>query len=399
MAEPREARSYRLGFGITAWKIGLVGTFIGSILVIRTLVAYSWDPTIFLAFGEEADETLSYGRALLHEVDPRPALGHDGKFFFALANDPFLLDPEDHAAVLDRPTYRAQRMLYPTLAGGFGLFPPRWVMWGMIVVNVLALGAGTWVTARYVEAMGGSPWWGLSFALNPGVLSEVTISGAGVLALALALAGVWLLRRNSWVGATTAFTLAVLSREVYLLAVLGAGLWLWKRDRRRSVLMTGIPLVAAGLWAAYVRWRLADLPTSSPTIQEIGWPLQGIVQAFGGWLRDPFDLTVGLVVAVVAALTIIRTVRMPTLLDLTTVGFAVMVFFLTRQVWQSYFDISRAIAPVLTSWVLSALRHTQATLPSANPLIDWPRCRRSRSTPTSPRPGTSPRRSPRWPKG
>lgn len=353
MAEP-VGRPERGSFGVTVCKIGFVGALIGAALVFRTLAAYSWDPTIFLAFGEEAIETLTYGETLLDGVEARPALGHDGKFFFALANDPFLLDPETHAAVLDRPTYRAQRMLYPTLAGGFGLFPPRGVMWGMIVVNVLALGFGSWVTARYVEEMGGSPWWGLSFALNPGVLSEVTISGAGVLALALALAGIFLLRRDNWVGATTAFTLAVLSREVYLLAVSGAGLWLWNRNRRQAVLMTGTPLVAAGLWAVYVRWRLADIPARSATIQEIGWPLQGIVEAFGGWLTDPFDLLVGLVVLAVAGLAVLRTIRSPGLLNVATVGFAVMVFFLTRQVWQNYFDISRAIAPVLTSWVLSA---------------------------------------------
>src|SRR5690606_19508433 len=127
---------------------------------IRVLAETGWDATVFVAFGEEATPTREYAEERLGEVFLRRAQGHDGKFFFVQSNDPWVIDPEENALVLDRPLYRSQRMLYPALAGGGGLFGPETIVWAMLVVNLLAMGVGTWVTARIAMEMGGSPWWG-----------------------------------------------------------------------------------------------------------------------------------------------------------------------------------------------------------------------------------------------
>ena len=159
-------------------------------IAVRVLAEVDWDPTIFVAFGEEATPTREYAEERLGDVYLRPAQGHDGKFFFVQSNDPWVLDPEENALVLDRPLYRSQRMLYPLLAGGGGLFGSETITWSMLVVNVLAMGAGTWVVARIAMEMGGSPWWGLAFALNLGFISEVNIGGAGVVAAVAAFGAV-----------------------------------------------------------------------------------------------------------------------------------------------------------------------------------------------------------------
>ena len=90
----------------------------------------------------------------------RGDLGHDGRFFFVQGNDPWVLEPEVNAVVLDRPLYRSQRMFYPLLAGGFGLFSPEGVVWGLLVVNVIAMGLGTWAVAVLAVEMGLSSWSG-----------------------------------------------------------------------------------------------------------------------------------------------------------------------------------------------------------------------------------------------
>ena len=57
--------------------------------------------------------------------------------------DPLFLNPDDHARFLDRPTYRSQRMLYPTLAGlARPLSGPDGVAWALAGLNVLAFGVG-----------------------------------------------------------------------------------------------------------------------------------------------------------------------------------------------------------------------------------------------------------------
>src|SRR5918996_1092055 len=113
--------------------VGVVGLAIAVFLALRVLVPNEMDPTIFVAFGEDSQTQTNYARSLLGEITTRRDLGHDGKFFFAQANDPWYLSPEQHAVVLDRPIYRAQRMLFPMVAGGFGLFPPGAVVWAMLL--------------------------------------------------------------------------------------------------------------------------------------------------------------------------------------------------------------------------------------------------------------------------
>ena len=92
-----------------------------------------------------------------------------------------------NAVVLDRPLYRSQRMFYPLQAGGLGLFSAEGVVWGLLVVNVIAMGLGTWAVAVLAVEMGLSSWWGLAFLLNIGLVSELNIGGAGIVAAAAAL--------------------------------------------------------------------------------------------------------------------------------------------------------------------------------------------------------------------
>ena len=170
---------------------------VGGLLAVRLLAVSDWDPTAFTAFGDESTAITSYAEDLLgREVLTREFQGHDGKFFFVQSNDPWIIDPDENAQVLDRPLYRSQRMLYPVLAGGGGLFGPEAVVWAMLVVNLIAMGVGTWVTSQIAIEMGGSPWWGLAFALNLGFISEINIGGAGVVAAAAAFGAVLMFMRE-----------------------------------------------------------------------------------------------------------------------------------------------------------------------------------------------------------
>ena len=195
--------------------IALVGTGIAAALAVRLLVPHDWDPSAFIAFGKEATANLDYGRALLgDDVVVREQQGHDGKFFFVLANDPLILDSAADPALLDRPAYRAQRIGYPAIAGAFGTLPPEAIAWGLVIVNVVFLGLGTYATAGLAASYGASPWVGLAFPLSLGMISELYIDGAGIVAQALGVGGVWLADRRRWGWATAAFAAAALAREV-----------------------------------------------------------------------------------------------------------------------------------------------------------------------------------------
>lgn len=332
--------------------VGLTALAISALLAVRVLSSVDWDPTIFVAFGEDAGPTREYAEERLGEVFLRPAQGHDGKFFFVQANDPWVIDPETNAEVLDRPLYRSQRMLYPLLAGGAGFFTPEVIVWAMLAVNVLAMGVGTWATAEVAMEMRGSAWWGLAFALNLGFISEVNIGGAGVVAAVAAFGGVLMLMKNRVVWGIGLMAVAALAREAMLITAAGTALWLWMEHRRRTAVVTAmVPGLAVVAWAAYLRIRIGEGVVMSQ-VQEIGLPFVGFVDAFRSWLGDPINLAVGVVMMVLFLLFTRRVLLSRHIVGWAFLGFVLLGIVFTEQVWRSYFDITRAVAPIITSFVL-----------------------------------------------
>ncbi len=338
-----------------ALLVGMVGLLLASGVALRVLSAADWDATIFVAFGEDAAPTREYAEERLGDVWLRTVQGHDGKFFFVQANDPWVIDPQENALVLDRPLYRSQRMLYPALAGVGGLLPPAGVVWGLLIVNLLAMGFGTWAVARLALEMDGSVWWGLAFTLNLGFISEMTISGAGVVSASLAFLALVMVSKDRIWAAVALLSLAGLAREAMLIAAAGTAFWLWRKAKRRDAVgVFVIPTVVAAIWALYLRIRIG-LEPGVDQVQEIGLPLQGFIQAFANWIDDPFNLVVGVSMLLVMALFTLRTLASSHLVGWAFLGFVLLGVLFTKQVWNSWFDISRAIAPVVTGYVLLLL--------------------------------------------
>jgi hypothetical protein len=333
--------------------VGLLAVALTSLFSLRVLSAVDWDATVFAGFGEAATPTLEYAEEKLGPVFRRSGQGHDGKYFFVQAIDPWILHPEANAQVLDRPLYRSQRMLYPALAGAGGTFNPDLIVWGLLVTNILALGAGTWATALIAQSMGVSPWWGLAFALNPGFISEMIIDGAGIVAAAAAFGAVALILRHRLGLAILLLVLAALTREAMLIAAFGTGWWLWRhREKpREAVIVASAPIAAVALWALYLRWRIGwDAGVSE--VEEIGWPFVGFVQAVETWTANPLSLLIGFVLLALLLVYGRRVLVSGDLVGWAFVGFVALGVIFTEQVWANYYDITRAVAPVITAFVL-----------------------------------------------
>jgi hypothetical protein len=325
------------------------------------------DPTVMLAQGADASVQLDYAESRLgRSIVARPELGHDGKFFFIQANDPFLLDPENNAAFLDRPLYRSQRMLYPALASVFGLMPASAIVWGLIAVNVLAVVVGSAVTAELASVVGTNRLLGVSFLINPGVVAEVDIDGAGAIAFALGIAGLLCVVRKRFWAATALLSLAVLSRETMILMALGLliGIWIYFRSWKAQILV--VPALVAGLWRL-----LASSSLDAGGIDRIGGyaaygaaldlPLRGFVQAIPYWGGSPIDLvfTIALLVFVVLGFT--RAVLSPSLIGWSAIPFALLPIFISIHVWIEPFDIARTMIPIFTIYPLLAFSSSKAT--------------------------------------
>jgi hypothetical protein len=252
-------------------------------------------------------------------------------------------------------------MLYPLIASSGNLFGEWGLVWGLLIVNVIAVALGTWVIAKVALELGISAWYGLAFTLNPGVLYEVSLDGAGVVAWALAAAGILAVMKGREGVAVLVFTAAVLTREVMLVVPVGILAYQWRREDTRPLRLVTVPAVVAILWGGWVRFRLG-VPLTTLEGEEIGLPLVGIARGVRQWFINPdISVVVGLVSLAFVVIALHQAVWARSLVIGSTLGFAILAFFLTGRVWFYQTDSSRAVAPLFTTVVLVAAARCVST--------------------------------------
>jgi hypothetical protein len=347
--------------GAPAALVALVALVVTVILTVRVVSDLDWDPTVFVGFGVDATPTTEYGEERLGEVYLRDQQGHDGKYFFVQANDPWLHDPAANAEILDYPIYRSQRMFYPLLAGGLGLLSPEAIVWNMVLVNVIAMALGTWGTAKLALRLGGSAWWGLAFVGNVGLMFALANDGAGIVATAFAVWGVLMLYEDRMAPAAALLAASALTREVMIVCAAGAAIWLWTERRRRAAAIVGaVPVGILGLWEIYLRVRLGP---DDAGVNAIGAPFVGIIEAFPTWTEETLVLVAGFGFLALLAIYVLRWFSTRTALGWSFVGFIPLSLILTEKVWRELFDFTRAIAPLITAAVLLIFVETSRTRP------------------------------------
>ncbi|MGH8925889.1 MAG: hypothetical protein ACRDWA_14825 [Acidimicrobiia bacterium] len=320
-----------------------------ALLLARTITSVYGDVTGFLKVPAYDPSVVAYMEHHVGSVVFAPEGGHDGHFFFMLAMDPWLLSPGEHGRFLDRPAYRAQRILYPMLAGGFGTAGSTVIVWSLMAINIAALSLGTWATSRAAMRLGGSAWSGLFFVLNPGLIYEFSIDGSSILGMAFAMLGLLLASHERWTVAATLLAMAALSRETMLLVALGALAYSWRSQSRPVWRLIAVPALASLAWAGWIRLRLGDLPnrSSSSSFDE---PLQGLIESVPAWFDlGGLALWLGILSLGCAAVTVVASVKRANWLAWGTVLFAPLLVFLSAAVLRADFNLTRAIAPLITS--------------------------------------------------
>jgi hypothetical protein len=333
-----------------AWVVGAAGLAIATAIAFKMLAIYGMDPTVFIKFGyNDSPKQQAYVGEQIGEVTVRSRFVHDGKFFFAQANDPWYLEPEIHAVVLDRPVYRGQRMLFPMIAGGFGLFSPRAVVWSLLVTNLLALGLGAMVAAKLAGVWGLSTWLGLSIPLNIGLIFELNIGGAGILANMCALAALYaLVTERTWM-ASLLFAAAALSREEMVLFAVGISI-LWLVEKRELPWrLVVIPLVAMAVWFAYLQYRLTGVSGAGHAWGAFAAPFTGIVEAFGFWITDPLSLALNVMIVAIVLAFVPLALRSRQPIAWAALPFVALTLILSDFVWYELIDFTRILAPVFTA--------------------------------------------------
>lgn len=335
--------------------VGLIALSLMSYIALNLVAGSDWNPTVFIKFPQANNSVRAYAEERFDEIVPAGNEGHDGKYFFIQASDPFYLNPDQHAHLLGRPTYRAQRMLYPTIAGGLGAFSPELTAWSMVVLNVLAVGVGTVVTSKVAVSVGLSPLLGLAFLVNPAVFVSSLIDTAEVFAMAFLMGAILMVLKRRPLAAAMLFTASVLSRETMLLSVMGWVVFELAHHRRWRWEML-LPFLSAGAWWLYLRTRIGHLAPEVQDVRALGKPLQGFLASFDRWSSQAGqtdDFIIAILLASICVLFAYLAVTRRSLIPLMGAGFGVVALLMVDEVWLSYFDSSRALTPLITLFFLA----------------------------------------------
>jgi hypothetical protein len=243
------------------------------------------------------------------EGDPNGSEGYDGQFAYYIARDP--LNGWQHC---DVPAYRYQRMLYPMLARLLALGQEAWIPYALPLINLAALGVGTWLTEKILRRYRMSRWYALTYGLYAGQLMSVRLNLNEPLSYTLVQAGILAAERDRWRWGVLLFALAALAKETALVFVGGYLLFLLARRQRGRfaglALGVGLPFLA---WQG-VLWAWLGRPgLGSGGAGATGWE---ILPYRGLWSVGALDLrALALLALVMVPLAVI-----PSLLSLWSAG-------------------------------------------------------------------------------
>jgi hypothetical protein len=173
--------------------------------------------------------------------------------------------------------YRWQRILYPLTATIMALNKPALIPWMLILVNVLAIALGTYLTELILIHYGVSPWYAIAYGLYAGQLVALRSDMTEPMAQALIQLAILLWLRQRPTAMTAAFSLALLTKETALLFI-GAFLIYYLIGRRgRRAILIGLSAVPYILLQFFL-WQWLGEPGFTT-----GQPFARV--PFGGWLE------------------------------------------------------------------------------------------------------------------
>ncbi len=261
-----------------SWKAELAVFLLSMLIVViptvQLLARKDGNVTALLNVGDQAAS-----RPFVEQDLPEVALvhgyGHDGQQFYVVSRS--VTDLQQIDGNVDRPRYRARRILFPLLASPFPGGAPT--VWAMFVISLVSVGMAAVAAGRLARRLGGPVWLGLAVALTPALLISVRASLGDALAFSLALWGVVLWRRHlGW--AVLLFALAALARETTL--VVPAACFLLGTRRQRLALI--VPFAVYGAWSLTVSQLVHD-HISKESSSPVADALRQFAPPFRAW-RD-----------------------------------------------------------------------------------------------------------------
>jgi len=198
-------------------------------------------PLWFVHLGSHFVTSSHTSKFIGPQLEPESADGYDGQFYYFIAVDPSHGRDYMHYGTDDQSGIRYARIVYPVLARVVSVGEAGAVPYALIILNLIAICAGTTAVALWLQRHRRSPWFALVYGLWPGLAFAVFRDLAEPVAYAFVALAVLTFDPRSTrrlVGAAALFALALLTRETAIVFPLvgAAALALHDRAWRRAAL-------------------------------------------------------------------------------------------------------------------------------------------------------------------
>jgi hypothetical protein len=319
------------------------------------------DALWFVHIGSHFLSAAHTSNVIRPSIGAQNTFGYDGQYYFALAADP----AHAHDYMEGREGVVYSRIFYPAVARAASAGSVTALPYAMLIVNLLAVLAGTWAIGRWFVKRGFTPWPALLYGLFPGLIVTVFRDLTEPLAFGLAALAVLAFdgaRTRRLALSALLFALAALTRETIVPFALAGAAVLALDDRGRDG--TGRWRRAAAFAAAtcgpLLLWRLVVMLWINHPTQEVGHERGWILPLHGIWSWWPFDRDHWLIVLAVTlpalaagagALVLLRRKQSLVPAGLLLVNVLLYVVWLPRAVYIDDSAASRAAVGV----VLAAL--------------------------------------------
>jgi hypothetical protein len=185
--------------------------------------------------------------------------------------------------------------------------------------------------------------------LNIGLILELAIDGAGVVAYACVVGAVYALVKGKTWAAALLFAAGALSRESMLVFAVGVFFLQWLERREFLWRIVSVPLLALVGWHIYIRLRLAGVSGVGVRFENFAPPFVGIWQALQSWATDPINLVVGMAMLVIVAAFTVLAVRSRLPIAWGALPFVGLATVLSVYTFRNPLDLARVLAPVFTA--------------------------------------------------
>jgi len=310
------------------------------------LARFHFDPSVLAVAGDEFTNPATAPKNLYVS---RNSSGYDGQFYYRLAIAPFSAQESVAGVHFDYPVYRAQRILYPTLAYLVSGGRASVVGWAMIIVNLLAAaaigGLATFIFERHQRA---NALPAVLIALYPGFLLTMSRDLTELVEIAVVLGGIALILMRRDRLAVLVFALAVLAKEMALIVPIAIFLHraITKTLKASDALLLTPVAVFVG-WKMYL-FHLWHLPLSLGTDGHFSLPFAGMWQCIRSVAAAPNGQTLliiellAVIAFIITTAIAIRTSSAPQFLKIACALYALLFFSLGAEFWSEDWAFLRA---------------------------------------------------------